>query len=91
VAQHPLEWAYTTVAQSSRAWGFRFEFVKPPEAVETFRLEGTRLLGDGAGTVSVRTPGGVVFSAKLPFNVAVPSAPRNRLRDQRLQRRRGRR
>jgi S-formylglutathione hydrolase FrmB len=91
VAQHPLEWAYTTVAQSSRAWGFRFEFVKPPEAVETFRLEGNRLLGDGAGTVSVRTPGGAVFSAKLPFNVAVPSAPRNRLRDQRLQRRRGRR
>ena len=54
---HPREWDFSTVSQWSRAWGFRFSFVKPPTEVETFGRAGSRLTGGGSGTVKIRIPG----------------------------------
>ncbi|MEA2376007.1 MAG: hypothetical protein QOD53_2470 [Thermoleophilaceae bacterium] len=87
VAEHPIQWSYTTVSQTSRAWGFRFAFDKPPDAVETFQLDGKQLTGRGSGTVSIRTPGGRRLTAKLPFSLQVPAARHSRVRDQKLRRR----
>jgi S-formylglutathione hydrolase FrmB len=67
VAEKPGSWTYTTVAQRSEAWGLRFSFTSPPEALETFSLAGRRLTATGAGTVRVRGTGIRSFTAKLPF------------------------
>jgi S-formylglutathione hydrolase FrmB len=67
VANHPREWSYKTVAQRGDAWGYRFSFEKPPSEVITFRLRTRGLRAEGSGTVRIRTPSGVRFTADLPF------------------------
>ena len=86
VEEHPLQWSFTTVSQSSRAWGFRFDFDETPFAVETFNRYGDRLAGDGKGRVKIRTPSGRTLTAELPFNIALPKQRVHRVRDQRLRR-----
>ena len=55
-------------------WRFRFRFAAPPETVETFTRDGSRLAGEGSGTVSIRTPAGCEFTAALPFERELPRA-----------------
>jgi hypothetical protein len=72
VAAHPRSWSFSTVAAASRAWGFRFEFAKPPAALETFKLDGRRLTGSGSGTVRIGAPRGRSFTRTLPFSLQLP-------------------
>jgi S-formylglutathione hydrolase FrmB len=71
-ALHPPQWEFATVSQVSQAWGFRFRFAKPPATLIKFHRRGARMSASGAGTVTVRAPGGGKFTAKLPFNREIP-------------------
>lgn len=75
VASFARRWTFSTVATRSRAWAFRFDFVKAPTTLVTFTRAGNRLRGAGAGTVRVRFPGGARRTLKLPFDVPLRSAP----------------
>jgi S-formylglutathione hydrolase FrmB len=71
VAEHATRWRYSTVSRSSRAWGVRFDFTKPPVKVATFDRAGQLLTGTGSGTVRIRH-GGHSVTASLPFRIALP-------------------
>ena len=74
VPECPDRWTYETVAAHSEAWGTRFEFLGgPPEEVATFRREGARISGAGAGLVRVTVPGAPSFTAQLPFDRERPA------------------
>lgn len=64
-------WRYDTVAERGEAWGFRFRFAEPPEAVSTIVREGRRLRLYGEGGITVRTPSGCRF-AGLPIPIEIP-------------------
>ena len=51
----------------SRAWGFKFTFLEPPEELIRFSRRGRKLRGTGSGAVRVRTPSGGRAVLKLPF------------------------
>ena len=72
VTARTREWTFQTVSQHSRAWGFRFDFKRPPGVVETLRQSGAVLSGEGAGTVVIRAPNGARFARTLPFSTTVP-------------------
>lgn len=73
VAQSPSTWTFRTVAQRSRAWGFRLTFPDaPPDSLVTFSRFGRRLRaeadGGASGRVKVRAPSGCTFTASVPFD-----------------------
>jgi S-formylglutathione hydrolase FrmB len=73
VRKRPTTWTYETVAEHSRAWGIRFAFRSgPPEELATFKREGWRIRGTGAGRVRVKVRGGRSFTARLPFDRRLP-------------------
>jgi hypothetical protein len=65
---HPSRWKYRTVAQVSKAFGFRFRFRDAPDELITFERHGRRLSAEGNGVVRVRAPSGHRFTARLPFD-----------------------
>lgn len=74
------EWSYQTVAQRGFAWGFRYRFAEPPAQVVTLRRSGSRISGEGTGSVTITTPGKQTFSAALPFDREIPKKKRKRRR-----------
>jgi hypothetical protein len=71
VRQHPRRWEFSTVRRSSRAWGIRFDFLRPPTEFVTFERTGGYLRGSGSGTVRIRR-GSARVTAKLPFFIPLP-------------------
>jgi S-formylglutathione hydrolase FrmB len=67
VPERPARWTLKTVARTGDAWGLRFAFTAPPDAVETFRRYGRTLSATGSGTVRIRPRRGRAFTARLPF------------------------
>ena len=74
VPEAPEAWTYETVATRGDMWGLHFAFSAPPDAVATFRRQGAQLAGDGAGEVTVVNARGCGFTARLPFDRALPPA-----------------
>jgi hypothetical protein len=73
VRERPTTWTYETVAEHSEAWGIRFDFRSgPPQELATFKREGSRISGTGAGRVRVKVRGARSFTAQLPFNRKLP-------------------
>ncbi|HEV2812070.1 MAG TPA: alpha/beta hydrolase family protein [Solirubrobacteraceae bacterium] len=72
VPEAPASWTYRTVAQSGEAWGLRYRFEEPPDAVVTLAQDGGRVRGDGRGRVEVRNSGGCGFTTTLPFDRPLP-------------------
>lgn len=72
VAQSPTSWKLQTAAQTGDAWGFRYSFAKPPSGLVTFKRDGNTIGATGAGDVTIKAPNGRRFSAKLPFERAIP-------------------
>lgn len=72
VQSRPARWTYDTVARRGDAWGFRFRFRQPPEAVVRLARIGRTLTGQGEGELGIRTPGGCVFRTRLPFSRHLP-------------------
>jgi S-formylglutathione hydrolase FrmB len=72
VPSHPAAWAYSTVAQSGVAWGFRFRFERPPAQVARFERRGARLLGTGSGRVVLSAGRGCRARLTLPFSRRLP-------------------
>jgi hypothetical protein len=70
--EQPASWSYTTVAQQSNAFGFRFSFAKPPGRLASFSLRGSILRGRGAGRVSVDAAGRARLRVRLPFRRNIP-------------------
>lgn len=68
VRERPRHWSLSTVAQRGSAWGFRYRFAAPPEAVATLRRSGRRLRGSGQGTLTVRAPSGCRMKVTMPFD-----------------------
>jgi S-formylglutathione hydrolase FrmB len=77
-AESQPEWSYDTVSQRGFAWGFRYRLAEPPAGLVTLRRSGTRIQGDGSGTVTITTPAGVAFTAALPFEREIPRKPRKK-------------
>jgi S-formylglutathione hydrolase FrmB len=67
VPESATSWDLETAMTWSRAWGFRFTFLEPPEEVIHFSRRGRRLAGHGSGAVRIRTPKGRRVVLKLPF------------------------
>jgi S-formylglutathione hydrolase FrmB len=72
VPQRPTRWTFSTISRISRAWRLRFEFVKPPVELATFKRVGGVLEGTGSGTVRTRRFGGRTVTVKLPFSIPLP-------------------
>jgi len=68
VAEHPVKWAYRTVAASGDMWGFHFRFAKPSTVVAGLRRNGKRLAASGSGRVRL-TGLKCRLNLKLPFKV----------------------
>ena len=75
VAEAAHSWDLKTAMPWSRAWGFRFSFFEPPEELIHFQRRGRRLIGEGEGTVRVRTPWGRRATLKLPFDRSLRRPP----------------
>jgi S-formylglutathione hydrolase FrmB len=75
VPETSASWDYLTAMPKTRAWGFRFKFLEPPEELIHFERRGRRLTGHGSGTVRVRTPAGRRMVLKLPFTQALRKRP----------------
>jgi S-formylglutathione hydrolase FrmB len=75
VADSPSRWVYKTVSQRGDAWGFRYEFARPPEQVVTLTRDGGAIGGEGSGTMTIETPAGCELVLTLPFSAALPAAP----------------
>jgi S-formylglutathione hydrolase FrmB len=75
VAEAPATWSYLTVERVGDAWGYHFVFSSPPTTVEQIERHGNTLIGTGSGTVRIRTPEGMRFSATMPFEHTVLPAP----------------
>jgi S-formylglutathione hydrolase FrmB len=73
----PRSWTYQTVHQHVQAWDLRIDFVKQPASVERFVRDGRRLSGSGSGTVTIDRAGGCRLSARMPFDLTLPSKPCN--------------
>lgn len=67
VGETPTSWAFSTAMPKTRAWGFRFKFLKPPAELIRFERRGRKLIGHGSGAVRVRTPAGRRMALELPF------------------------
>ena len=67
VSNSPATWQYTTTEQHAEAWGYRFDFAKPPSSLEVFSYADGALRASGTGQVSAQTPAGQSFRATLPF------------------------
>ena len=72
VPEQPSSWTYRTVSQRGRMWDLDFRFERPPQALETFVRDGSRLRGTGAGTIHIRTAGDAELDLTLPFDVQLP-------------------
>ena len=72
VPEEPEQWSYETVAQSGDAWGLRYRFAAPPTQVVTLERRGRRLSGSGTGAVRIQNGAACGFTAKLPFERALP-------------------
>lgn len=68
-------WDYLTAMPKTRTWGFRFKFAEPPEELIRFERRGRRLIGQGSGSVRVRTPAGRRMTLKLPFTRTLRERP----------------
>jgi S-formylglutathione hydrolase FrmB len=73
VAENPTSWSYRTVAQRGSAWGLAYRFAAPPDRVITLSRAGARLRGAGSGTVTLANAAGCGFTARLPFDHALPA------------------
>lgn len=73
VAEHPLNWTYTTVATQGRMWDLRYEFAAPPDTLITFTRAGGRLSASGTGSVTLRTTTGCQLRETLPFSARLPA------------------
>jgi hypothetical protein len=76
VVERPTSWRFDTVAQHSVAWGLTFDFTSAPGVLESFRLSGRTLTGEGSGTVRVKPDHGPGFTATLPFSRRLPGCTR---------------
>ena len=74
VAEAPGSWTYRTVAQTGEMWGLRYRFAAPPAGVVDFSRGAGRLRATGAGTVTVQNAAACAFTARLPFDRALPPA-----------------
>jgi len=72
VPEAPATWIYRTVAQTGDAWGLRYRFAAAPAGVAELSRRGTRLRAQGAGKLTVENPAGCSFTARLPFDRALP-------------------
>jgi S-formylglutathione hydrolase FrmB len=72
VPEHPTSWTYKTVSMTGEMWDLRFAFAQPPQTLETFTRAGSRLLGDGTGTVHLQNAKGCELDATLPFDLELP-------------------
>jgi hypothetical protein len=86
VEERPSSWRFDTVAQHSAAWGLTFDFTAAPETVESFRLAGHTLTGDGSGTVHVQPERGPGFTATLPFSRTLPPTSQSHTATKRMRR-----
>jgi hypothetical protein len=75
VVEQPTTWSFLTVERFGDAWGFHFLFSSAPTTVEQIERRGDRLIGTGSGVVRIRAPNGGRFTARLPFEHAIPAAP----------------
>ena len=75
VAERTTSWDHKTAMTWSRAWGFKFTFVEPPEELIHFERRGRKLIGHGSGAVRVRTPAGRRMVLKLPFSRTLRRRP----------------
>ena len=73
VVEHPANWTYKTVSKSGEMWDLKFEFMQPPPALATFTRTGTRLRGEGVGTVHLTTSQGCGLDATLPLDIDLPT------------------
>jgi S-formylglutathione hydrolase FrmB len=80
VPEAPTSWSYRTVAQRGEAWGLRYSFAAPPSGVVELSRRGDSLRGAGSGTVTIRNAAECEFTAKLPFDRALPPATCGTLR-----------
>jgi S-formylglutathione hydrolase FrmB len=80
VPEAVTKWTLRTASQTGDAWGFRFTFAQPPTSLITFKREGNSMGATGNGTVTIRTPKGARFTAKLPFDRAIPKPRKHRRR-----------
>ena len=67
VSPAPTTWTYQTVSQHGDAYGYKFAFQQPPDAIETFSLDNGTLTGTGSGHVTVTTPTGQNLTLTMPF------------------------
>jgi diacylglycerol O-acyltransferase/trehalose O-mycolyltransferase len=74
VSEQPSTWTYKTVAQSGQMWDLRFNFLHPPNELDTFVREGHMLSGTGAGMVAIRTAAGCLITVTLPFQIKLPAS-----------------
>ncbi len=86
VVERPSSWRFDTVAQHSVAWGLTLDFATAPETVESFRLAGRTLTGEGSGTVHVQPELGPGFTATLPFSRTLPSPASRHTASKRMKR-----
>jgi hypothetical protein len=76
----PGAWTYRTVARAGDAWGFGFEFARPPEEVVTLRRDGDALSVSGGGRLTVRTPAGCELTLEAPVERAPLGCSDGRIR-----------
>jgi diacylglycerol O-acyltransferase / trehalose O-mycolyltransferase len=69
VADSPRDWTYKTVSRTGDAWGLRFAFASPPDAVQSLARSGNVLRGEGSGPIGIRGENGCQINATLPFEV----------------------
>ena len=75
VDESARSWDLKTAMPRSRAWGFKFTFVEPPEELIHFERHGRRLIAHGSGTVRIRTPRGRRATLKVPFDRSLRKRP----------------
>jgi S-formylglutathione hydrolase FrmB len=69
VPDAPTTWTYKTVAATGDMWGMRLAFEQPPAALASFTRDGSRLRGQGVGTLRLTTSPGCVRLVTLPFEL----------------------
>ena len=76
VAEAPTTWSEQTASQTGNAWGFAWAFDKPLTDLVTFKRSGNNIAATGSGTVTMKAPNGATFTQSLPFERAIPPAPK---------------
>jgi S-formylglutathione hydrolase FrmB len=69
VPERPTTWTYKTVATTGEMWGVRFAFEQPPKELVRFTRDGSRLRGEGLGTLRLWTSPGCTRRVTLPFDL----------------------